>query len=113
MISYNKFLYDEVGKPYKRKNLYLEEIAQLNDKIEKADSDSKSKLKLELRELIKKKETHPYNIELKEFKYKEKGFLKFLKSKKKDFIDTLDKSLPYKARKFKIQLFLAQEKYEF
>lgn len=113
MISYSKFLYDEVGNPYKRKNLYLQEIAQLNEEIKGADPESKNKLKLELRELIKNKETHPYNIELKEFKAKEREFLKSLKSKKKQFVNTLDKSLPYKARKLKIQLFLAQEKYEF
>ena len=101
MISYSKFLYDEVGNPYKRKNLYLQEIAQLNEEIKGADPESKNKLKLELRELIKNKETHPYNIELKEFKAKEREFLKSLKSKKKQFVNTLDKSLPYKARKLK------------
>lgn len=113
MISYSKFLYDEVGNVYKRKNLYLQEIAQLNDKIEKADPDSRSKLKLKLRELIKGKKTHPYNIELNKFKAKEKMFLRALRGKKKDFISKLDKSFPYKVRKLKIQLFLAQEKCEF
>ena len=113
MISYSRFLYDEVGDAYKRKNLYLQEIAELNDKIKKIDPNSKKQLKLELNESIKRRKTHPYNIELNKFKDKEKTFLKSLKIKKKDCVNTLDKSLPYKARKLKIQLFIAQEKYEF
>lgn len=99
MSSYNKFLYDEIGNEYRRKNLYLKEITELNEKIKEADPRSKEK--------------HPYNVELKKFKDEEKIFLKSLKSKKKDFINTLNKSLPYKVRKLKIRLFIANEKYEF
>ncbi len=109
MISYNRFLYDEIGNKYMRKNLYLQQIAELNEKIEEGDLDSKE----ELNKLIKMRKTHPYNIELNKFKDKEKAFLKSLKTKEKDFLNTLDKSLTYKVRKLKIKLFIAEEKYEF
>lgn len=113
LISYNEFLYDELGNSYKRKNLYLYEIAQLNEKYKKADPKSKHKIKMEIKKLKKNKNTHPYNIKLKEFKYEEKIFLKALKKKKRDFAKKLDKSLPYRAKRLKIQLFLAQEKCKF
>jgi len=112
LISYNRFLYDDIGNKYKRKNLYLLEIAELNEKIE-AGGDSKKELELQLNKLIKTKKTHPYNIKLNKFKEEEKVFLKSLKTGEKDFKNTLDKSLPYKARKLKIQLFIAEEKYKF
>ncbi len=112
MISYNRFLYDDIGNKYKRKNLYLLEIAELNEKI-KVGGDSKKELELQLNRLIDTRKTHPYNIKLNKFKEEEKVFLKSLKTGEKDFKNTLDKSLPYKARKLKIQLFIAEEKYKF
>ena len=113
MISYNRFLYDEIGNEYERKNLYLLEIADLNEKMEEADPESKRKLELQLKKLIETRKTHPYNIELNKYKKEEKVFLKSLKTKKKDFQNTLDKSLPHKARNLKVQLFIAEEKYIF
>jgi arabinogalactan oligomer/maltooligosaccharide transport system permease protein len=112
LISYNRFLYDDIGNKYKRKNLYLLEIAELNEKI-KVGGDSKKELELQLNRLIDTRKTHPYNIKLNKFKEEEKVFLKSLKTGEKDFKNTLDKSLPYKARKLKIQLFIAEEKYKF
>lgn len=113
MISYNRFLYDEIGNEYERKNLYLLEIADLNEKMEEADPESKRKLELQLKKLIETRKTHPYNIELNKYKKEEKVFLKSLKTKKKYFQNTLDKSLPHKARNLKVQLFIAEEKYIF
>ncbi len=40
---------------------------------------------MEIKKLKKNKNTHPYNIKLKEFKYEEKIFLKALNKKKRDF----------------------------
>ena len=76
MISYNRFLYDEIGNEYERKNLYLLEIADLNEKMEEADPESKRKLELQLKKLIETRKTHPYNIELNKYKKEEKVFLK-------------------------------------
>ncbi|WP_236910705.1 carbohydrate ABC transporter permease [Clostridium sp. Cult1] len=53
------------------------------------------------------------DIELKKFKFEEKKFLKTLKANKKKFKNSLDKTLPYKAKKLKVDLFLAQEKGQF
>lgn len=53
------------------------------------------------------------DIELKKFKFEEKKFLKTLKANKKKFKNSLDKTLPYKAKKLKVDLFLAQEKSQF
>ncbi|MBS4535512.1 ABC transporter permease subunit [Clostridium sp. D2Q-14] len=113
MVSYNKFLYDEIGNEYERKNLYIKEIVRIKEKIKEADLETGQKLKLELKELIKNKNTHPYNMKLKKFRNEEKIFLKSLRKKKKNFINTLDKSLSYKVKRLEIQLFIAKEKVKF
>ncbi|RBP46696.1 carbohydrate ABC transporter permease [Garciella nitratireducens] len=112
-MEYNKFLYDEFGNIYERKNLYLKEIVELNEKIKEANPNEKNYLRRQQKELIKKGEEHPYNIKFKKFKESEKNFIKSLKKKKKDFINQLDQSLPYKVKKLKIECFIAQEKYNF
>lgn len=112
-MEYNKFLYDEFGNIYERKNLYLKEIVELNEKIKEVNPNEKNYLRRQQKELIKKRGEHPYNIKFKKFKESEKNFIKSLKKKKKDFINQLDQSLPYKVKKLKIECFIAQEKYNF
>ncbi|WP_425447882.1 ABC transporter permease subunit [Dethiothermospora halolimnae] len=113
MKDYNRFLYDEIGNKYERKNLYLKEVAKLNESIKEASMEKKKELKSQLNEVIKNKESHPYIKKLREYKNKEKDFLSSLKDKKKEFITKLDKSLAPKIRKLKINLFISEEKYKF
>ncbi len=113
MANYEEFLYDDIGNEYKRKNIYLLDIAILNNKIKEADSEEKSKLKAELTNLIKSKDKHPYNIELNEFRKKEKLFLKSLKVKKANFNSSLDHNTANKIKSLKVNLFESNEKYNF
>lgn len=52
-------------------------------------------------------------IDSKSLKEDEKKFLKRLKNEKKEYAQTLDKNLPLKAKKLKLQLYIAEEKYKF
>ena len=62
------YLYDHLDREYDRKNLYLLEVAKLQDQIESAEGNEKVELKKKLNELIKNKTNHPYNKSLAEYK---------------------------------------------
>jgi len=93
VAKYNKVLYDYIGREYERKNLYLKEVALLQNKIEHASPKEKETLKNQLKELISKKDSHPYLLKLKEYEDREKRFLEELKVRTLEHKDTLDKSL--------------------
>lgn len=113
MANYDEFLYDYLGNEYKRKNLYLLEVAALQSKIQEAKGEERAKLKSELKNLIKNKDKHPYINKLNEFRKKEKLFLKSLKSKKREYYNSLDRNMTLKIRSLKAKLFENIEKYEF
>ncbi|WP_213165835.1 carbohydrate ABC transporter permease [Alkalicella caledoniensis] len=115
MAKHKQFLYDDIGNEYQRKNLYLLELALLENKIEGADNANKDKLKAELAELTKSKATHPYNQKLREYETKERDFLKALKEKKRAYIKDLKKEtdMAYRMKNLKVQLLDAQEKNSF
>ena len=79
MGNLNKFLYDNLDREYDRKNLYLYEIASLQEKIKNSDGSEKENFKKELSSLKGKKNEHSYNVKLKKFKGKEKEFKSSLK----------------------------------
>lgn len=113
LAVYNKYLYDLIGNEYERKNLYLEEIAILEEEIKDANKESKSELKSKLKSLYKNKHKNEYNIELKQFKDKEKLFFSKLKNEKKSFQNSLDKNISRKMKKLKTMLFEVEKKYDF
>ena len=88
MNGLNKYLYDNLDREYERKNLYLYDIAVLEEKIKESDKEEKQNFKKELSMLRKNKAEHNYNKKLLEFKKKEKVFLQELKTK----IDGLKKT---------------------
>lgn len=112
-MSYNKFLYNQIGHEYNRKNIYLLQIAELEEKIKQAKNGEKSILKKELKSLVKNKNTHPYNIRLREYESYEKKFLKELKIKEDLFKSNLDKNLSIKLKALMNKLFLSTEKTKF
>lgn len=105
MAKYNKVLYDYIGREYERKNLYLKEVALLQNKIEHASPKEKETLKNHLKELISKKDSHPYLLKLKEYEDREKRFLEELKVRTLEHKETLDKSLSKEVNELEIRLF--------
>ena len=73
-MGYKKELRDEIGNIHPRKNLYLLDLA--NSSKEEAEK------------LKKNKDSHPYNIALKEYKNKEKVFLSNLDKESKKYEET-------------------------
>lgn len=112
-MNYNKCLYNEIGHEYNRKNLYLLQIADLEQQIKKAKNGEKAALKKRLKTLIKNKNTHPYIIKLREYKKLENKFLKELKKKEDLFKANFDKGLSRKAKVLMNKLFLSNEKSQF
>ncbi|PRR82165.1 ABC transporter permease subunit [Clostridium vincentii] len=83
MKKINKYLYDNLDQEYERKNLYLSEISNLQEKIETANKNEKVQLQNKLQELVKNKANHEYNKQFVEFKNKEKIFLADLNKESK------------------------------
>ncbi len=113
MTGYNKYLYDDIGNEYVRKNLYLKEVSELEMKITESDKNLKPQFKEELKKVIKNRDKHKYNIELKEYEKLEKNFLKELKQKSEEFKKTLDDKYSLKVKQLKAKLFISTEKLEF
>ena len=72
-MNHNEVLYDEIGNEYRRKNLYLLELAKLQSRLEAGEGKKEAKKKIN--KLKREKDKHPYNIKLNEFKKREKEFL--------------------------------------
>uniref|UniRef100_UPI00289B1A55 hypothetical protein n=1 Tax=Proteiniclasticum sp. TaxID=2053595 RepID=UPI00289B1A55 len=113
MAKYSKVLYDNIGRTYERKNLYLKEVALLQDKIREGSPKEKESLKTQLKELISKKNDHPYLKELKEYQHKEKRFLEDLKKKSAQHQASLEKGLSKDVEKLEHLLFESKAKMEF
>ncbi len=113
MGKYNEFLYDDIGNEYTRKNLYLLELAKLQNELKTANADKKSRINNSIKEHIKNKKNHPYNLELSSYKSKEKNFLTTLNAKVKVYIDGLNKPIDAKLKKMQKDLFISTEKANF
>lgn len=107
------YLYDNLDREYKRKNLYLYEVSALQEKIKDAENDKKEKLKNELKELVKNKSQHEYNKRFLNYKGKEKDFLQELSKKSQGVKEKVDSNLPKYVQKLEIRLFKAKEKVQF
>lgn len=113
MRNYNLYLYNDIGNKYERKNLYLKEIAILQDAMREASGEEKSDLKTRLNQLIEGKDKHPYNIKLQEFDKKESEFLKSLDQKKTELEKELSNEKDENIRDLQKKLYIGEEKYNF
>ena len=77
--KFNRYLYDEIGREYERKNLYLAELAEIDELLQNRDKD-KTHLRKKRRELITGRDKHPYIVQLKELSRSEREFKNRLKS---------------------------------
>ncbi|MGB4985533.1 MAG: ABC transporter permease subunit [Erysipelotrichaceae bacterium] len=80
MKKQNLEVYDHVDKVFARKNLYLKDVALLQEAISESNGQEKKEKSLKLKELIRKKKSHPYNIRLEEYYAKEKTFITEVKN---------------------------------
>ena len=110
-MKYKKFLYDEIGNEYERKNKYILELAKLQNKLK--DSTNKSGIKAEIRKLKQNKDEHLYNVRLKDYKNKERNFIKTLKNERDTFAKTLEDSISSRMKDLKVKLFVAEKKRNF
>lgn len=114
MAQYDKFLYDDIGNQYDRKNLYLKAIVTLQERLEsEQDGLKKEKLKKELEKLLKERRNHPYIQKLELFKEKEAKFKKNLKEKTTNYRKQLDSALSLEVKNLKCELYQADAKYTF
>jgi len=104
LAKYSEFVYDYIGNAYERKNLYLRDVALLQKRIGEAASEEKAGLSKDLANLTSQKESHPYNIKLKDFKEKEKVFLKGLEDRTKEFTSSLPAGLSKEGKEFRVEL---------
>lgn len=88
----DKYVYDSIGNPHERKNLYLKDLSE-NIKVDRKN--------------------HPYIIELEKIKEKEKVFLKELKSKILQEKNYLKGKYDKKETALRLELFEASRKLEF
>lgn len=105
MAKYKKVLYDYIGREYDRKNLYLKEVSTLEEKIQNAGKGEKEALKNQLKELISKKNNHPYILKLKAFENEEKSFLEEQKVSTENYVGKLDGTLSKEVLKLEKRLF--------
>ena len=88
----DKYVYDSIGNPHERKNLYLKDLSE-NIKVDR--------------------KTHPYIIELEKIKEKERVFLKELKLKIYQERQELKGKFDKKETALRLELFEASRKLEF
>ena len=112
MGKYRRYLFDEIGREYKRKNRYLAELSEIDELLETKGKD-KSELRSKRSELIAGKEKHPYVIQLKDYEKKEKLFKDKLKVDLSDFTKTLASDEKGLDRKLKQKLFASERAAEF
>jgi len=110
--KFNRYLYDEIGREYERKNLYLAELAEIDELLHNRDKD-KTHLRKKRRELITGRDKHPYIVQLKELSRREREFKNRLKSEVNSFSRTLSGELDRNERKLKLRLFSSERTADF
>lgn len=113
MGKYNAFLYDDIGNAYTRKNLYLHEIAQNQSALKSVTGADREKAISALRNLIRNKKNHPYNVDFLAYKKDEKNFLITLNAKVKTLAKNLDSTMDRRLKKMHIDLIKGKEKMAF
>lgn len=112
MGKFNRYLYDEIGREYKRKNLYLSELAEIDELLHNRDK-GKTDLRKKRRELVTGRDKHPYIVQLKELSRSEREFKNRLKSEVNSFSRTLSGELDRNERKLKLRLFSSERTADF
>ena len=112
MGKFNRYLYDEIGREYERKNLYLAELAEIDELLQNRDK-GKTHLRKKRRELITGRDKHPYIVQLKELSRSEREFKNRLKSEVNSFSRTLSGELDRNERKLKLRLFSSERTADF
>jgi len=114
MGKYNLFLVDNIGNEYERKNLFLKALAEIDEKLKLEKSPSEiSKLKSQRGEILKEKAQNEYLKKIDSFEKEEKKFINDLKSKKSEYVNTLDSSLLGKVKGLTTDLFVSKAREEF
>lgn len=114
MDRYSIFLEDKIGNKYDRKNKYILDLAKLEGRIELSkDKEEKETLKADLKRLIRKKDSNPYIIELKEYEGAEREFLKKLKKEKLAYKNSLTGDDSNQLKNLKIDLFYYEKLKDF
>lgn len=103
MKNYDTYLYDDIGNRYERKNEYIKELIQLQEKKDKQG----------LKVFINNKKQHAYNKQLEAFKEEEKAFKAQLKEKKVAYNKEASENKCEKLRRLKLHLMEASEKVDF
>ena len=101
-MKYPVVLLDRAGREYPRKNLFLKELA-----LAQKEGDRERE-----KELLSKKDQHPYMKELKAFKETEAKFLQDLKSQEPEAEKKIDDTEKH-IRSYMMELFRAEKKAEF
>lgn len=112
MGKFNKYLYDEIGREYNRRNLYLAELAEIDELLDSKASD-KPELRKRRRDLISGRDKHPYMIQFKEFKRKEKEFKNRLKNELNSFSGTFSDNHDKNQSRLKLRLFASEMSADF
>lgn len=112
MRALNEVLYDHIGREYPRLNKYLAQIAELQGRITRKEGDV-SQLKKELDNLIRNKDKHPYIMELKSFREKEKTFLSKLKNDTDKFVSAIPSDTDATTKNIEKEIFEESERLKF
>ena len=108
MARYNVYLYDEIGNEYERKNLYLKEVAILEEKIQEGSGNTES-LKETLKTLKAGKKNHPYIKKLNDYHTDEKAFKRSLREKVASYKKKVNGQYSRKVLKLQVNLLRSQE----
>lgn len=108
MARYNVYLYDEIGNEYERKNLYLKEVAILEEKIQEGSGNIES-LKETLKTLKAGKKTHPYIKKMNDYLTDEKAFKRSLREKVASYKKKVNGQYSRKVLKLQVDLLRSKE----
>ncbi|MCH4889204.1 ABC transporter permease subunit [Acidaminobacter sp. JC074] len=108
MARYNVYLYDEIGNEYERKNLYLKEVAILEEKIQEGSGNAES-LKETLKTLKAGKKNHPYIKKLNDYHTEEKAFKASLREKVTSYKKRVNGKYSRKVLKLQVDLLRSKE----
>lgn len=68
-----RLLIDRIGNTHERKNVYLRELAELEERLAQAEGEEKNRLLEAKKKHIAEKDKHPYHIALQAYKQEEKA----------------------------------------
>ena len=63
-----RLLIDRIGNTHERKNVYLRELAELEERLAQAEGEEKNRLLEAKKKHIAEKDKHPYHIALQAYK---------------------------------------------